>query len=186
MQIACLNVVFNLQNRYNSESSPRNIYCVELLLQGAGKVENIEDDFADGTLLYHLLVALTKDTSPPKIVKQPKMKAQKLDNLNVCFSMIRKAGIKLTNIGGADVHDGNKKLILALLWNLILHFDVCAFTEDGDAAKGRNDLLLWVQNRCEEKGVAVNNFTSDFRDGSALLALVNSVGGGQAASADDG
>mmetsp|Transcript_28060 Transcript_28060/g.78480 ORF Transcript_28060/g.78480 Transcript_28060/m.78480 type:complete len:965 (+) Transcript_28060:126-3020(+) len=146
---------------------------------GEGQVDNVETDFQDGVLLYHLLCALDKDNvSPhPKIQSNPKIKAQKLDNLNICMNMLKALGIQLTNIGAADVYDGNRKLILALLWQIILRFDVCKFTEDGDAKKGRQDLLLWVQNRCEEKGVEVNNFTTDFEDGTALAALVSSVRG---------
>ena len=81
----------------------------------------------------------------------------------------------LVNVGCSDIHSGSKKLTLALFWALILHYDICKFTDGKDKAKAKGDLLLWVQNRCEEGGVTVENFTSDFRDGKALAALCASI-----------
>ena len=53
----------------------------------------------------------------------------------------------MVNIGCADIHSGSKKLTLGMMWNLILRFEIGAFTEGGDKSKAKADLALWVQNR---------------------------------------
>ena len=79
--------------------------------------------------------------------------------------------------------DGNLELILNLIWQLILNYQILMRMEgyefdDGEGGK-KNDseitpkqaLLNWVKNKMPSK-ITINNFTTDWNDGRAIAALV--------------
>ena len=76
----------------------------------------------------------------------------------------------MTNIGAEDVVDGNRKIILGLIWTLILRFTISDINEAGLTAK--EGLLLWCQRKtaCFEE-VDIQNFSSSWNDGLALYGL---------------
>ena len=73
----------------------------------------------------------------------------------------------MTNIGAEDVVDGNRKIILGLIWTLILRFTINDINEEGMTAK--EGLLLWCQRKtaCYEE-VEVRDFSTSWNDGLAL------------------
>ena len=44
------------------------------------------------------------------------MRIQQLENVGFAFKYLDKKGVQLLNLGPNDVVDGNRKIILALLW----------------------------------------------------------------------
>ena len=76
----------------------------------------------------------------------------------------------MTNIGAEDVVDGNRKIILGLIWTLILRFTISDINEEGMSAK--EGLLLWCQRKtaCYDE-VDVRDFSSSWNDGLALYVL---------------
>lgn len=78
----------------------------------------------------------------------------------------------MTNIGAEDVVDGNRKIILGLIWTLILRFTISDINQEGMTAK--EGLLLWCQRKtaCYEE-VDVRNFTDSWNDGLAFCALLD-------------
>jgi Ca2+-binding EF-hand superfamily protein len=78
----------------------------------------------------------------------------------------------MTNIGAEDVVDGNRKIILGLIWTLILRFTISDINEEGLTAK--EGLLLWCQRKtaCYE-GVEVRDFSSSWNNGLAFCALLD-------------
>lgn len=78
----------------------------------------------------------------------------------------------MTNIGAEDVVDGNRKIILGLIWTLILRFTISDISEEGMTAK--EGLLLWCQRKtaCYDE-VDVRNFTDSWNDGLAFCALLD-------------
>lgn len=73
----------------------------------------------------------------------------------------------MTNIGAEDVVDGNRKIILGLIWTLILRFTISDINEEGMTAK--EGLLLWCQRKtaCYDE-VEVRDFSASWNDGLAL------------------
>lgn len=82
--------------------------------------------------------------------------------------------------------DGKPKLILGLLWTLILHYSISMPMwegEDQDPSKrGKNPtpkqkLMDWIQSRMPPE-LPITNFTTDWNDGRAIGALVDSCAPG--------
>ena len=72
--------------------------------------------------------------------------------------------------GSEDIHNGNLKLILGLVWTLIRHYQI------GSSGKGlalKKAMLLRVS--ASIKGYNIENLTTDWNDGRALCALVDSI-----------
>ena len=86
-----------------------------------------------------------------------------------------------------DIVDSKLKLILGLIWTLILHYSISMPMWEDDPANGepttkqtpKQRLLSWVQNKLGD--LPVNNFTTDWNDGKAVGALVDSVAPGKIA-----
>lgn len=78
----------------------------------------------------------------------------------------------MTNIGAEDIVDGNRKIILGLIWTLILRFTISDIHEEGMTAK--EGLLLWCQRKtaCYDD-VEVRDFSSSWNDGLAFCALLD-------------
>ncbi|KAH6654377.1 hypothetical protein BKA67DRAFT_564906 [Truncatella angustata] len=78
----------------------------------------------------------------------------------------------MTNIGAEDIVDGNRKIILGLIWTLILRFTISDINQEGMTAK--EGLLLWCQRKtaCYDE-VEVRDFSSSWNDGLAFCALLD-------------
>jgi Ca2+-binding EF-hand superfamily protein len=97
---------------------------------------------------------------------------QRFENANKALDFIKRRGIQTTNIGAEDVVDGNRKIILGLIWTLILRFTINDINEEGLSAK--EGLLLWCQRKtaCYDD-VDVRDFSSSWNDGLAFCALLD-------------
>lgn len=98
------------------------------------------------------------------------MRVQRFENVNISLDFIKSRGIQMTNIGAEDVVDGNRKIILGLIWTLILRFTINDINEEGMTAK--EGLLLWCQRKtaCYDE-VEVRDFSASWNDGLALYVL---------------
>jgi Ca2+-binding EF-hand superfamily protein len=92
--------------------------------------------------------------------------------VNKALEYIKRRGIQTTNIGAEDVVDGNRKIILGLIWTLILRFTISDISEEGLSAK--EGLLLWCQRKtaCYDE-VEVRDFSTSWNDGLAFCALLD-------------
>jgi len=132
------------------------------------KIEDLENDFKDGTNLIALLEIISSK-SVGRYNKAPKIRTQKLENNSFALKFLASEGIKLVNIGNEDITDGKLKLILGLVWTIILRYQI--HIEEGKSA--RSDLLKWVQQQIPEYNI--KNFATDWNDGKAICALADSL-----------
>ncbi|KAG9233714.1 calponin homology domain-containing protein [Amylocarpus encephaloides] len=144
----------------NTKIEPRELAVVDLV-----------KDLSDGVILIHLLECLSSE-SLGRYAAKPKLRVQRFENANLSLDFIKSRGIQMTNIGAEDVVDGNRKIILGLIWTLILRFTISDINEEGMTAK--EGLLLWCQRKtaCYD-GVDVRNFTDCWNDGLAFCALLD-------------
>lgn len=105
------------------------------------KVENLMTDLADGKLLRALLEIIS--SKEIKINNNPKMRVQKLENIQASLDFLKREGIKLVSIGADNICDGNRTLIMGLIWTIILRYQIQV--EEGSSAK--KELLEWVRSK---------------------------------------
>ncbi|KAI0835555.1 calponin homology domain-containing protein [Hypoxylon sp. FL0890] len=134
-------------------------------------VKDLVSDLSDAVLLIHLLECLSSE-SLGRYAAKPKLRVQKFENANTALNFIKSRGIQMTNIGAEDVVDGNRKIILGLIWTLILRFTISDINEEGMTAK--EGLLLWCQRKtaCYDE-VDVRDFSTSWNDGLAFCALLD-------------
>lgn len=146
--------------RLNSKVAARDI-----------SVKDLVKDLSDGVTLIHLLEVLSNE-SLGRYAAHPKLRVQRFENVNKSLDYVKTRGIQMTNIGAEDVVDGNRKIILGLIWTLILRFTISDINEEGMTAK--EGLLLWCQRKtaCYE-GVDVKDFSTSWNDGLAFCALLD-------------
>ena len=156
---ACRNnllMLYRLNNKISTRTTP---------------VQSLVTDLSDGIVLVHLLEVLSNE-SLGRYASKPKLRVQRFENVNKSLEFIKSKGIQMTNIGAEDVVDGNRKIILGLIWTLILRFTISDINEEGMTAK--EGLLLWCQRKtaCYED-VDVKDFSSSWNDGLAFCALLD-------------
>lgn len=135
------------------------------------EVKDLVADLSDGVLLIHLLECLSNE-SLGRYAAKPKLRVQRFENANTALNFVKSRGIQMTNIGAEDVVDGNRKIILGLIWTLILRFTINDINEEGMTAK--EGLLLWCQRKtaCYDE-VEVRDFSTSWNDGLAFCALLD-------------
>jgi len=135
------------------------------------QISNLLTDLSDGVILIHLLEILSNE-SLGRYAARPKLRVQRFENVNIALDFIKGRKIQLTNIGAEDIVDGNRKIILGLIWTLILRFTISDINDQGLSA--REGLLLWCQRKtaCYEE-VQVVDFSASWNDGLAFCALLD-------------
>jgi Ca2+-binding EF-hand superfamily protein len=134
-------------------------------------IQDLVADLSDGIILIHLLEILSNE-SLGRYASKPKLRVQRFENANLALDFVKSRGIQMTNIGAEDVVDGNRKIILGLIWTLILRFTINDINEEGMTAK--EGLLLWCQRKtaCYDE-VEVRDFSQSWNDGLAFCALLD-------------
>ncbi|KAH6569676.1 hypothetical protein BASA50_002128 [Batrachochytrium salamandrivorans] len=144
----------------------------QLKKQEIPPIVSLDTDLSSGETLIQLL-EIIGDESLGKYTKAPRLRLQKIENMNKALDFIKKRGVTLTNIGSEDIVDSNSKLILGLIWTIILRFSISQISEEGLTAK--EGLLLWCQRRTTPYSADfhIKDFTFSWQDGLALCGLIH-------------
>ena len=127
--------------------------------------------FVNNVCLFPILTLADKELG--KYINNPKMKIQKLENCQKAFKFLEGEGIPLVNIVPEDIMGKKLPLILGFVWTLILRYHI----QKGGVGSAKNELLGWVQSKIPHKNVT--NFTSSWKDGTAICELVQALFPGQ-------
>jgi plastin-1 len=90
-------------------------------------INNLFDDLQNGLVLLKVIDKIEPGTVDWKRVeKKPRHKLKKISNTNYACDLCKAAPFKLSlvGIGGPDITSGNKKLVLALTWQLMRYHTV--------------------------------------------------------------
>jgi len=142
---------------------------------GLPEVANVASAFADSVALPQLVEILFGE--PLSYNKTPKMRIQKLENINAALRAIKNKGIRLIGIGSEDILDQKLILILGVLWTLIMYTQIQKGNTEISAKQGMIDFVS------KTLGTDVKNFTSEWQNGVLLWSLVEKLSGGN--SSDD-
>jgi Ca2+-binding EF-hand superfamily protein len=154
------------------EKTFSNWISTKLTVRGIAPIRHLATDLSSGETLIQLL-EIIGDESLGKYNKAPKLRLQKIENMNKALEFIKKRGVNLTNIGAEDIVDSNSKLILGLIWTIILRFSIADISEEGLSAK--EGLLLWCQRKTQPycADFQIKDFTFSWNSGLALCALIH-------------
>jgi plastin-1 len=89
-----------------------------------------------------------------KVEMNPNNKFKKLTNCNVAVDTGKKMHFSLVGIGGTDINDGNKKLVLALVWQMMRYHTIkflSKLTVDG-AQVTDEQIVEWANKKVAEAG----------------------------------
>ncbi|VDK44324.1 unnamed protein product, partial [Anisakis simplex] len=81
------------------------------------------EDLKDGVLLCHLIEVLTGEALQVNKARISK-RVHHISNLTTALSVLRRRGLDLVNNNPSDIADGNPRIILGLIWQIILHFQI--------------------------------------------------------------
>eukprot|EP00054_Salpingoeca_dolichothecata_P012832 m.71245 g.71245 ORF g.71245 m.71245 type:complete len:325 (-) comp20148_c0_seq1:52-1026(-) len=144
------------------------------------KITDVLEDFKDGTVLINLIEILS-GLPFPRYTKEPQMKIQCISNLNKALEWLNKnTTVKLVNTDANDIYNGNLKIILGLLWNLVYNWDFSPRSAGDPSSKpesSKKQLLKWVAEigSSVTDDLKIKNFTTDWNDGRVICRLCNSV-----------
>ncbi|XP_051272626.1 dystonin isoform X18 [Dicentrarchus labrax] len=105
-----------------------------------------------------------------------RMRFHRLQNVQIALDYLKRRQVKLVNIRNDDITDGNPKLTLGLIWTIILHFQISEIhvTGESEDMTAKERLLLWSKQITEGYvGVRCDNFTTSWRDGRLLNAIIH-------------
>ncbi|XP_017287176.1 calmin [Kryptolebias marmoratus] len=91
------------------------------------QVQDLFQDIQDG----HVLMALLEELSGCKLLNSFKKSSHRifrLNNIAKVLSFLEERNVKLVSIDAADIADGNSSIILGLIWNIILFFQIKELT----------------------------------------------------------
>jgi len=101
--------------------------------------------FTSSVLILKLLDSLYDVPLPKKYHKNPKSRVLQLDNANAAMKAIDKAEIKMTGLNKNNILDGSFKMMMGMVWNIILDYNIKGISvEDQNAKQG---LLIWCQKK---------------------------------------
>ncbi|GLT83252.1 hypothetical protein SLE2022_015520 [Rubroshorea leprosula] len=161
------------------------------------RVSDLFGDLQDGVRLCRAIQILQRDTSIlMKMVVPSDTSKKNLANCNVALQYLRLAGVFLydedgTTIMGDDVANGDKELIISLLWNMFVHLQLpllmnkTTVAEEIHKIRGLDMdhlnvisspplemLLSWIQAICEKYDLKIDGFPS-LINGKAIWCLLD-------------
>uniref|UniRef100_A0A915B0W3 Calponin-homology (CH) domain-containing protein n=1 Tax=Parascaris univalens TaxID=6257 RepID=A0A915B0W3_PARUN len=89
----------------------------------SSQVKDLFEDLKDGVVLCHLIEVLTGEALPVNKARVSK-RVHHISNLTTALSSLRRRGLDLVNNNPADIADGNPRIVLGLIWQIILHFQI--------------------------------------------------------------
>ncbi|GMY09753.1 fimbrin-5-like [Fagus crenata] len=138
--------------------------CFRLWINSLGiatYVNNVFEDVRNGWVLLEILDKVSPESVNWKQASKPpiKMPFRKVENCNQVVKIGKQLKFSLVNVAGNDIVQGNKKLILAFLWQLMrftmlqLLKNLRSHSQDKEGKEITDvDILNWANNKVKKAG----------------------------------
>uniref|UniRef100_A0A8D3AFZ0 Plastin-2 n=1 Tax=Scophthalmus maximus TaxID=52904 RepID=A0A8D3AFZ0_SCOMX len=147
------------------------------------RVNHLYADIDDALVIFQLYEKIKVPVDWDRVNKPPYSKLgsnmKKLENCNYAVELGKKeAKFSLVGIAGQDLNAGNRKLTLALLWQLMRRYTLNILEDLGDGQKVIDDTIVaWVNGTLTQAGKPT---ISSFKDGTIsssmpVLDLIDSI-----------
>lgn len=120
-------------------------------------VNNLFEDCKDGLLLLKVLDYIERGVvSWGNVEKNPNNKFKKVGNCNYVVVLGKQLKFSLVGIGGADIVDGNRKLVLALVWQMMRYHTIKFLAQLKFGGKPVDDaaIISWANKTVAAAGKA--------------------------------
>ncbi|KAJ3322052.1 hypothetical protein HDV06_003653 [Boothiomyces sp. JEL0866] len=146
-------------------------------------VNNLFDDLTDGLILLQAIDKVKPEFVDWKKVNKPApitSKFKKVENCNYVTVLGKALKFSLVGIGGSDIVDGNKKLTLALVWQLMREHIIQTLKSlsQGGVEITDNDMISWANQAVKNNGKqsTMNNFKDpSLKNAVFFLDLLNAI-----------
>ncbi|PHT44025.1 Fimbrin-3 [Capsicum baccatum] len=145
----------------DDELISREERCFRLWINSLGiasYVNNLFEDVRNGWILLEVLDKVSLGSVNWKHATKPpiKMPFRKVENCNQVVRIGKQLKLSLVNVGGNDFVQGNKKLILAFLWQL-MRFNMLQLLKNlRSRFRGKEitdaDILMWANKKVKNTG----------------------------------
>ncbi|CAJ1971607.1 unnamed protein product [Sphenostylis stenocarpa] len=135
--------------------------CFRLWINSLGiatYVNNVFEDVRNGWVLLEVLDKVSPGSVNWKLATKPpiKMPFRKVENCNQVIQIGKDLNFSLVNVAGNDIVQGNKKLLLAFLWQL-MRFNMLQLLKNlRSHSQGKEitdaDILNWANNKVKRSG----------------------------------
>jgi len=135
-------------------------------------VQNLYEDSKDGLVIIKILERILPPGSVDwkKAVLVPNHKLKKIQNCNYAVEVAKNSGFKMIGVGGVDIHDGKKKMTLALVWQMVRKH-----TLETLGGTSEEKLVEWANTRVPE-GFKVTSFKdSSIKTSKFLFEILRSI-----------
>jgi len=115
-----------------------------------------------------------------KVNMSPKNKFKRVENCNYAVTLAKQMKFSMVNIGGLDIVDKNKKLILGIIWQLMRRHTINILTSltPGDKLVEDKEIIAWANDKVKAAGksTSIRSFQdSSIGSGVYLLDLCSAV-----------
>lgn len=149
---------------------------------GETQINNLRDDLNDGIALLQALNMVVPGCVEDKKVNWDKAKLnkfKKIENCNYAVQVGKALGFSLPGLGGVDIANGNPKLVLGMVWQLMRLQVVRMLQEVGGGAVPKDsDIIEWANKEVAEAGKSskIDSFKdASISNGLFLLDLLGVV-----------
>nr|3BYH_B Chain B, fimbrin ABD2 [Homo sapiens] len=134
----------------------RDERCYRLWINSLGidsYVNNVFEDVRNGWILLEVLDKVSPSSVNWKHASKPpiKMPFRKVENCNQVIKIGKQLKFSLVNVAGNDIVQGNKKLILGLLWQL-MRFHMLQLLKSLRSEMTDADILSWANRKVRTMG----------------------------------